>query len=38
MSYAAPSEFDMAFLAPYLKAKNDSSSKGRNGKVAKWFY
>ncbi len=27
LSYAAPSEFDMPFLAPYLKGKQDNSAK-----------
>ena len=36
LSYAAPSEFDMPFLAPYLKAKKDSSaeSSGFNKLIA----
>lgn len=37
MSYAAPSEFDMAFLAPYLKAKDDGTSKTGMGKLLNGF-
>ncbi len=38
MSYAAPSEFDMPFLAPYLKAKGDSNtSKAGFGKLITGF-
>jgi predicted RND superfamily exporter protein len=38
LSYAAPSEFDMPFLAPYLKAKGDSStSKAGFGKLITGF-
>ncbi len=38
LSYAAPSEFDMPFLAPYLKAKGDSNtSKAGFGKLITGF-
>ncbi|MDB5249580.1 MAG: integral rane protein [Segetibacter sp.] len=37
MSYAAPSEFDMAFLAPYLKAKDDGTSKTGMAKLLNGF-
>lgn len=37
LSYAAPSEFDMPFLAPYLKAKGDSAAKTRFGKLITGF-
>lgn len=37
MSYAAPSEFDMPFLAPYLRAKADSNVKGGFGKLVTGF-
>ncbi len=38
LSYAAPSEFDMPFLAPYLKAKGDSNtSKAGFGKLISGF-
>ncbi|HEX4958960.1 MAG TPA: MMPL family transporter [Lacibacter sp.] len=30
MNYALPNEFDLAFLAPYLQTKTDSSSKSNN--------
>ncbi|MBS4065908.1 MAG: MMPL family transporter [Chitinophagaceae bacterium] len=30
MNYALPNEFDLAFLAPYLQTKADSSSKSNN--------
>ncbi len=37
MSYAAPSEFDMPFLAPYLRAKADSGAKGGLTKMITGF-
>jgi hypothetical protein len=37
LSYAAPSEFDMPFLAPYLKAKSDSAANTGFGKMIKGF-
>jgi len=38
LSYAAPSEFDMPFLAPYLRAKGDSNtSKAGFGKLITGF-
>ena len=37
MSYAAPSEFDLPFLAPYLSAKADSGMKGGLTKMITGF-
>lgn len=37
LSYAAPSEFDMAFLGPYLKAKASSSSNRGMAKLLNGF-
>ncbi|WP_207491472.1 efflux RND transporter permease subunit [Aridibaculum aurantiacum] len=37
LSYAAPSEFDMPFLAPYLRAKPDTGVKGGAGKLMQGF-
>lgn len=37
MSYMAPSEFDMPFLAPYLKPKSDTGLKGGFAKVITGF-
>jgi predicted RND superfamily exporter protein len=37
LSYAAPSEFDMPFLAPYLKAKSDTGVKGGFAKLLNGF-
>lgn len=37
MSYAAPSEFDMPFLAPYLRMKTDTTLKGGLGNLVTGF-
>ena len=36
-SYATPSEFDMPFLAPYLKAKSDTTKNSAFGKLMNGF-
>jgi uncharacterized protein len=37
LSYAAPSEFDMPFLAPYLRGKSDTAAKGSFAKLITGF-